>query len=111
MSPSPDDVLVPIPGTRTQDMKSAHDQLSQGYQTSLKNAKIQKQHRAALVALGQLAAISDVFTLGTTASGTYQQSELQAVIDRLNEVIAKTNELIDAIDSVRSASSDNIVNL
>lgn len=103
------DVRVVTPPGKLGSTEEISVALSDSYGSSLKNNLLQKQHRAVLASIGQIADVSEVTALSLTASGTYQQAEAQQVVDKLNEVLQAVAEIRSVLASLKVTAADTIV--
>lgn len=92
--------VVQIPNEpRQQDMKATQRQVSQLTRRGQINAQLEAQHRALLVALGDISNEAVAVSAGSlTVSGTYTQAEIEALRDRVQELTTAVNSLKASID-------------
>ena len=105
------DILLAPPAPREFGQKSTSDQLVTVTLAFLTNSKAARQHRDILIDMGALVAPSDIADLGSTASGTYVQAELQAVIDKLDAITANQRAILDLLRELISSASTKILSI
>lgn len=94
------DVILVPDAPRDADIKSLQNHLQRLSLTVRFNATLSRQHRGLLLAIKALTVPPEVLALGTTASGTYVQSELQAVIDKIDAIAANQRLILDLLGAL-----------
>lgn len=113
MATEPDvkDVPIPQPPSRFGDPASLQYGLTDIYSAMRIIAVLDRQARAVLIAQSQLADITALSALNLTVSNPPTQAEVQSIVTKLNDVIAKQGTIIAALAELKSEAVSNITSL
>jgi hypothetical protein len=109
--PEVTDVPIPEPPSRFGDPNSLQYGMTGIYSALRVASVLERQSRAVLIAQSQLADITALSALNLTVGAAYNQAQVQSIVDRLNEVIAKQNTIIAALAEMKSEAVTNIQSL
>jgi hypothetical protein len=105
------DLPVPQPPSRFGDPNSLQYGITDLYSALRVISVLERQARAVLIAQSQLADITALSALSLTVSVGYVQAEVQSIVTKLNEVIAKQATIIAALAELKSEAVTNIQSL
>jgi hypothetical protein len=92
--PAVTDVPIPEPPSRFADPDSTQDAVSRAYGAAVQSANLQRQHRAVLLALRDMATIEALDPAAVLA-----------------DVTAKVNEIVAALAALKADATTNLVSL
>lgn len=109
-APSLQDVKVPQTPTRSLNPQDANLYAVALYQVILVNALVTRQHRAVLIDLSALI-VSDMPALAALAqaiSNPPTQAEVQAIQAKVNELVARSNLIVQRLTALKTSAGGNI---
>lgn len=95
-----EDILFPNPASRFEDPRSINAHLTHLSLAVHYNARIMRQHRKLLLDVAALSVPEDVADLGATAGGAYNQAQLQAVMDKIDEIATAQRAIIELLSAL-----------
>lgn len=103
------DVPIATPGGKDTSPNGLAQDISNVYQSLVQTQQIVRQHRGALIAFGTVENPVPVSGLGLTAGVGYSQAQMQAALDKIDQLAATVNQLILVLQFMASSVNEVVV--
>lgn len=108
MAASEKDIPIVEPGGKDTSPPGLAQSLVGVYQSLLLTQKYDRQHRSSLIALSTIDVDEPLAELNITAGGAYNQAQVQAIADKVDELVAAHNNILSVLAFIKDVMSTNI---